>query len=275
MRAPAVTLLLAAAAAAGLTGKTFAADPVAPPAPQPAIPALANGWSFELTPYIWGAGLSGKVSPFSSAPTVRVERSFSEILEELNLAGFVNFHATNGRFGAYADVMYVDTREDHATGPVTLPGFGPVPGVNVNLDTKLFNAALFGTYRLADTERLALDALAGVRVFRAWADVSAAIPGTPYTYQARSDFGWVDPAVGARLEYDFGKGFGFVGQADIGGASWGSDLTWQAMGAVTYDVSSATAVSLGYKYLSVDYDRDGHLLDIDMQGPTLGLTFRF
>ncbi|MBB4122760.1 YfaZ family outer membrane protein [Martelella radicis] len=274
MRASAVTLLFAGFATASLSSAAFAADPVAPQ-PTPAIPAPADDWSFALTPYIWGAGLSGKVSPFTGAPTVRVDRSFSEILEELNLAGFVNFYATNGTFGAYADVMYVDTREAHATGPVTLPGIGPVPGVNVNLDTKLFNAALFGTYRLADTDRFALDALAGIRVFKAWADVSAGITGTPNAYRAKSDFGWVDPAIGARMEYDFGKGFSFVGQADIGGSSGGSDLTWQAMGAVKYDVSKTTALSLGYKYLSVDYDRDGHLLDIDMQGPTLGLTFKF
>ncbi len=277
MRASAVRLLFAGVAAAALSHTAHAADPVAPPPPQPApaAPALNDDWRFALTPYIWGAGLSGKVSPYAGAPTVSIERDFSEILKDLNLAGFVNFFATNGTFGVYADVMYVDLAEEHATGPVTLPGFGPVPGVNVNLDSKLFNAALFGSYRIAQADGFALDALAGVRAIKAWTEVSASIPGTPYSYQAKSDFGWVDPAIGARLAYGFGNRFGFVGQADIGGFSVGSDLTWQAMGAVTYELSKSTALAFGYKYLSIDYDKDGTLFDVDMQGPTVGLAFRF
>nr|WP_272213705.1 hypothetical protein [Marinicella sp. W31]MDC2879657.1 hypothetical protein [Marinicella sp. W31] len=204
-----------------------------------------------------------------------VDRSFSELLENLKLAGFVNFLATDGQFGVYADVMYIDSGKENATGPVTLPKFGPVPGIDASLDAQLLNAALFGTYRLADTDGFTFDALAGVRVFQAWTDISVKIPGTSNSYRAKRDFGWVDPAVGARMEYDFGKGFGFVGQADIGGFSAGSNLTWQAMGAVTYDFSHSTALSLGYKYLSIDYENDGKLLDVDMQGPTVGLTFRF
>ncbi|WP_319518682.1 YfaZ family outer membrane protein [uncultured Martelella sp.] len=274
MHAYAFKFLAAGAVAAALSQTALAADPVTTPAPQPA-PVTANNWTFEVTPYVWGAGLSGKASPFGSAPTVRVDRNFSEILDNLKLAGFVNFLATDGRFGVYADVMYIDSQNEQATGPVTLPGFGPVPGVNVDLDARLFNAALFGAYRLADTDRFALDALAGVRVVKAWTDVSASIPGTPNTYGAKRDFGWVDPAFGARMEYDFGKGFSFVGEADVAGFSIGSDITWQAMGVVRYDLSRSTALSLGYKYMSVDYDDDGKLFDIEMQGPTVGLTFRF
>ena len=249
-----------------------------PPAPQPTavIETPGDGWQFEITPYVWMTGMSGSVSPFRRAPTVHIDSSFSDILEELNIAGFANAWGTNGAFGFYADIMYVDTTANEASGPVAIPAYGiTVPGIDVSVDSKLFSGALFGAVRLAETDDFRLDALGGIRFAHLTTEVTASIPSVPRAYSAKSEFGWVDPALGFRMAYDAGDRVSLVGQADVGGFSVGSDLTWQAMATINYRITKATALSFGYRYMSIDYDDDGHVFDTVLQGPTVGLSFRF
>ncbi|TCT33030.1 DUF481 domain-containing protein [Martelella mediterranea] len=256
-----------------------AADPITETPERKMVTVTAeetgNDWHFVLTPYIWATGLSGDVSPFRQAPRVHVDQSFSDILENLNIAGFVNLYAGNGQYGIYADMMYVSTSESGGTGPVTLPGLGSVRGVDIGVDSELFAGALFGSYRLVNTDQLTVDALAGVRAFNVWTKVKAAIPSQGLSTEAESNFGWIDPAVGADFKYHVNDRFDIVGQADIGGFSAGSDLTWQAMAAVKYQMTQTSALSFGYKYMSVNYDDDGHVFDTEFQGPMLGVSFRF
>ncbi|WP_180898029.1 porin family protein [Martelella soudanensis] len=276
MRTCLTSVLFALSAFAGPVAAGAADLAAAPPSPAPVAETPGDGWHFEVTPYVWMTGMSGNVSPFRRAPTVHIDSSFSDILEELNLAGFANAWGTNGRFGFYADLMYVDTSESEASGPVTIPAYGiTVPGIDVSVDSTIFTGALFGAVRLADTDDFRLDALGGIRFERLTTEVSAVIPSVPLGYSAKSDFGWIDPALGFRMAYDFGDRVSLVGQADVGGFSVGSDLTWQAMATVNYQITRATALSFGYRYMSIDYDDDGHVFDTVLQGPTLGLSFRF
>ena len=172
--------------------------------------------------------------------------------------------------------MYVDASENESTGPVTIPGYNiTVPGVDVGVDSKIFVGSLFGAARLAETDDFRLDALGGVRFAHLTTEVTAAVPSVPLGYSAKSDFGWVDPALGFRMAYDAGDRISLVGQADVGGFSVGSDLTWQAMATVNYRITKATALSFGYRYMSIDYDDDGHVFDTVLQGPTVGLSFSF
>lgn len=250
--------------------------PVASPEQPPSPAYVARGWQFEVTPYLWITGMNGAVSPFRRAPELHVDSSFSDILKDLKIGGFANAWGTNGTFGFYADIMYVDTTEEHSGGPVTVPVYGiTVPPLDATVDSKLFMGALFGAYRLADSDGFTFDALAGLRFAHLDTAVNVTIPSLAINYSASSDFGWVDPAIGFRAAYDFGNRFSLAGQADIGGFSVGSDLTWQAMGTLDYAITQTTALSLGYKYLSIDYDKDGHVFDTVFQGPTVGVRFSF
>jgi len=50
----------------------------------PAPTLAANGWSGQVTPYIWAAGVGGNITPFRGGPTLTVDDSFSEILKDLD-----------------------------------------------------------------------------------------------------------------------------------------------------------------------------------------------
>lgn len=62
-------------------------------------------WSFQVTPYIWAAGLKGNISPFRRAPKISARKSFSDVMDDLNFGGFINVWGRHGRFVFSGDIM--------------------------------------------------------------------------------------------------------------------------------------------------------------------------
>lgn len=241
-------------------------------------------WALQVTPYMWAAGLEGNISPFRRAPTLHVEKSFSDVMDDLNFGGFVNVWGRYDRFVLSGDIMYVDTTDSHATGPLPalqIPGIGTIPSgasVDANVDTTQFTATLQGGYRVLDTPEFSLDALGGARFWYISNDVSVTASHISIgTVSASHDesFGWVDPVIGARFFINLTDKLSVQGQVDIGGFGVGSDLTWSALATVNYTFTQNLSASAGYKVLDVDYKHDGHVFDTRLSGPVLGLTYRF
>lgn len=259
--------------AAACTAQTAsAADAFAGPSEEPAAVTDAGpGWALQITPYMWAAGLKGDISPFRRAPTIGVEKSFSDVMDDLNFGGFVNVWARYDRFVLSGDMMYVDTTDSHAFGALP-PPIPPGVIISGSVDSKQFMATLQGGYRVVDTPDFTLDALAGARFWHISNDVTISTPG-PYSY--RESFGWVDPVVGLRAFLPLTDKLSVQAQADVGGFGAGSDITWSALATINYTFTDHLSVSAGYKVLDVDYDRGGHVFDTRLSGPVLGLTLRF
>ncbi|MGD9806162.1 MAG: hypothetical protein AB7E81_00885 [Hyphomicrobiaceae bacterium] len=241
--------------------------------------------ALQVTPYMWAAGLNGDISPFRRAPTLRVEKSFSDVLDDLNVGAFVNIWARRGRYVFSGDVMYVDTTDSHGTGPLgalQIPGLGVAipPGgrVDANVDTQQFTATFQGGYRIIDTPRLTLDALAGARFWYLSNDVSvmAQVPGIgSFSAKHGESFNWIDPVIGVRTFVPLTGKLSFQAQFDIGGFGAGSDFTWSALTTVNYLLTDRFSASVGYKMLDVDYDDGGYVYDTRLSGPVMGVTYRF
>ena len=223
---------------------------------------------FQITPYVWAAGLEGDVSPFRRVPNVRVEKSFSDILEELNLAGFVNLYGRYGRWVMSGDVMYVNMSDSETVGPLPYVG-----AIDAKFDTAQLSATLQGGYRAIDHRKFTLDVLGGARYWHLWNDLEVRTAARRFT--VKSDYGWTDPLIGMRAHLHINEKVSFLAQGDIGGFGAGSDLTWQALVTANYKFNDRFAVSAGYKGLSVDYDNDGHVFQSTLSGPVLGFTMRF
>lgn len=251
------------------TQSAFSADPEAG-----TPPVTAPGLVLQITPYMWAAGLKGDISPFQRAPVIGVEKSFSDVLEDLNFGGFINIWGRYERFVFSGDVMYVDTTDSHAFGlpplPVPVPPGSPV---NVDVDTKEFTATLQAGYRVIDLDNFTLDALGGVRFWHISNDVTVSALGRTFSYG--ESFGWTDPVVGARAFMNLTDKISLQAQADIGGFDVGSKLTWSVLGTVNYTFTDHISVSAGYKVLDVNYDDDGYVFDSRLSGPVLGMTYRF
>lgn len=276
------TVIVLSLASALATQPAVAADP----SEQAAAPAAeGRAWALQVTPYLWVTGLKGDISPFRQAPTLAIDKSFSDVLEDLDLGGFINIWGRRDRFVFSGDLMYVDTSGSHASGPLPafqIPGLGvPIPPgatIDAEVDTTQFTATLQGGYRMVDTPRLTLDGLVGLRYWRVSNDVSVTASHAAIgTISARhdEDFSWTDPMLGVRAFFPLPDRWSVQAQADIGGFGAGSDFTWSLLATVNYALSDHFSLSTGYKALDVDYEHGGHVFDVRMSGLVVGLTYRF
>ncbi len=251
--------------------------------PQEHAPAEHQHWALQVTPYIWAARLDGHISPFQRGPTIRVEKSFSDVMDNLNVGGFINIWGRHERLVFSGDIMYVDTTDIHGVGPLpafSIPGVGVIPpggNIDAKVDTKQFTATLMGGYRVIDAPQFSLDALAGARLWHISNKIKLTGSRGDLSGSASYDesFGWVDPLVGLRAFIPITENLSVQGQADIGGFGAGSDFTWSTLITVNYAFRDSLSASVGYKLLDVDYDYNGHVYDTRLSGPALGMTYRF
>ncbi|QBJ16045.1 hypothetical protein EYD00_21900 [Agrobacterium sp. 33MFTa1.1] len=251
-----------------------------------AAPATVVGadWAFQATGYLWATGLNGNISPFRRAPTLHVEKSFSDVMEDLNFGGFLNIWGRYDRFVLSGDLMYVDTTDSKAAGPLpalqipSLPTLPAGAAIDADVDTQEFMATLQAGYRIVDADGFSLDALAGARFWHISNEVTVTashplIGSVSATH--KESFGWIDPVIGARAFFSLTDKLSVQGQVDIGGFGAGSDLTWSALATMNYIFTDSLSVSAGYKVLDVDYSDEGYVFDSRLSGPVLGLTYRF
>ncbi|WP_235818087.1 opacity family porin [Brucella thiophenivorans] len=238
----------------------------------PSSEMVRPSFALQITPYIWATGLKGEVSPFGPGPTVGVDRSFSDGRDGLNVAGFVNIWGRYERFVLSANVMYTDTTDSDT---YRFPGTSQLPAIDVagSIDTKQFMGTLQGGYRVLDVPGLTLDALGGIRIWHISNEITASGLGRSESYH--ESFSWVDPVVGSRMFVNLADRLSLQAQADIGGFSVSSDLTWSVLSTVNYTLTQNLSMSAGYKVLDVDYKHHGHVYDVRFSGPVLGVTYRF
>lgn len=223
-------------------------------------PVESDAWRFQLTPYVWMTGLDGQVRPFKGAPTANVNKSFSDVLDNLDAAAFINGTARKGRYVLQGDFSYAAT-SDKAALPL---------GLSAQAKIRQTSMTLTGGRNWALSPQSSLDLMAGLRLWQIKAEVN--VPGLA---SAQSNTSFVDPIVAARWRYDIAPRWSTLLYADMGGLSVGSKFTWQIHGSVNYQVKDNIHLSLGYRQLSVDYRDGGKQLDFSQSGPIVGATFRF
>jgi opacity protein-like surface antigen len=67
------------------------------------------------------------------------------------------------------------------------------------------------------------------------------------------------PYIGVRVLYPIAERWTLLGYADVGGFGVGSKSTWRAIAGANYDYSKCVSLKFDYRYLSVNYDKDGIL----------------
>ena len=77
---------------------------------------------------------------------------------------------------------------------------------------------------------------------------------------------WFDPYIGVAGLYHFRGPFYLTAKADVGGFGVGSQLTWQAYGALGCQLSRRVYCEAGYRYLYVDYRHAGYVYDTATRG---------
>jgi hypothetical protein len=256
LRTLGVTLALTANASA------FAAEP-------------SNAWQIEVMPYLWATGMKGDVEA-GSLPRISADMSFSDILDVLDFGLMGTLEARKGRWGVVFDAIYMKV-SDSAT--VSRTGPGPIgAAATASADAQFEQTMLAGAvaYRLSEGPS-AFDVLAGLRYNKV--DVSADIAGSFFGLSGSTtrsgDKDWVDPYIALRVQHPIANRWTLTAYADIGGFGVGADSTWQGALGVKYDMTRSVSASFGYRYLKVDYDKDGFLYDMANSGVYAGVSIRF
>lgn len=221
--------------------------------------AQSDAWQFQVTPYIWAIGVSGQLNvPGTSLPTAHLQRSFGDILKDLDGAFFMALTARKNRWVLAADYGW-SRQSSHSQ----------VLGVDLESGLRLSTGTVALGYAVLDHEDWRLDLMGGVR---GW-DTRLSQNVSALGLSARVTERWLDPVLAAKLTWRPAERWSVTAYADVGAGTARSTRQFYATG--NYHLTSDWSLSFGYRYLAVDYDRKPLRLDVALQGWLLGLSYRF
>jgi opacity protein-like surface antigen len=223
-------------------------------------------WQFEITPYLWMAGIQADVRQ-GRYTGGGVDVSFSDITGSLNAAFMGTFEARKGPWGLLLDTMYMS---------VSVTGETPDRAIGeVDLKVTQGMYSLAGFYRVVE-KPFALDLLGGVRYATVEADLDIGPGKYPQIMQGRSvskSTEWWDGFAGMRAQFPLSERWSLVGYFDVGAG--GSNFTFQALAGVNFQVSKHFVIKGGYRYLAIDLRDSEFVYDVKVAGPYLALGIRF
>ena len=216
--------------------------------------ANADKWQYEITPYLWTAGMDGDIG--RPGRTTSVDVSFSDYVEFIDAALAFVFEARSDKWSYGVDLMRVKLQEDLDL---------PMTTIDAEVEQLLFEGWV--GYR-PDAWR-DLRVVGGVR----YTDVDATFDfvGLPPNLNVGDSF--ADPFIGLEWRPRYGK-WEFALQGDIGGGIE-ADFTWGALVGASYQFSRRWSVKGAYRFLDVDFESDELVFDMFLEGLMLGVGYNF
>ena len=230
-------------------------------------PAVHAAPEWSVTPYAWIAGFDGTLGTSGGGSGLgdRVDLDFGKLSDNMKLGGFMlNGSWRDGRWTAFGDWTYAKVKSD---APTSVPNLYGSVEAEVKGNVVQANAG----YDLIGRPDAHLDVYVGAR----WYDLDLRMAlhgGVAPEATLNGSSRWADAVVGARWTARLNGPWEGFAQADVGAG--GSDLSWQAIGAVAYRFGWG-AVIVGYRYLHIDYQDGNYRLDAALAGPLIGANFRF
>lgn len=221
----------------------------------------AQDWSGQVTLYGWGAGVSGDFTPFTGGPTLSFSKSLSEVLEDLDAAFFATGLVRRSDLVIFWDLTYSSSSRE---------GLVP-PGIPALGEVTMWSATLAAGKRFDAGGGSTIDVLGGVRAWQLDGLVSVPLAGISLAPEQN----FVDPILALRGNVPLSDRWSLIGYVDLGGFGVGSDYTWQTAITANYRASDNLYLSVGYRYLYLDYEDGGTVFDGSMSGPLIGATWRF
>jgi len=218
------------------------------------------------------SGIEGDVA-VGNLPSISVDASFSDILENFDVGLQGRFEARRNRFGLGVDFVWMNLGVPAVQTQVA----------DLDVDFRQFVAEAIGFYRVATGGREGnpahLDLLAGARYTtsrtRLAAD-TASIPPAGAVYDTDfQDLDWVDALAGVKFRAPLGSQLSILGRADVVGL--GSKLTWNLEGDLALLASDHWTIGAGWRYMDIDYDEgegiERRQLDLAYSGPRVWFAY--
>jgi hypothetical protein len=219
-----------------------------------AIPVTASAqedWTYEVSPFLWAAGLDGRVEVGGAGTDV--DEKFSDLLEFVDIGLALRIVARRPPVGWFGEASYVKLKDD-----ATTPTLGPI-----RVDSTQTYAEGGVLYEFNSAFAL----YGGLR----YQSLETELSTTGVHLDQTED--WIDGIVGARwtpLVSDF---WVLWARGDVGGG--GSDLVWLAEVGGGYRWNSTWGAYLAYRVLDTDYKHSGFVYDMKQSGLLFGFGYRF
>ena len=258
-----LTLVLAFATIVNAQGPVFESSESNTTSPKPQDPD-PDKWQFQLTPYLWIAGVKGRAGVGNLV--VDVDAALTDDDVDLNFGFMGTFEARKNRFVILTDLQYSNLGTDRATP-------GPLFS-SASADFKTFVLDPEVGYRIVENREKGafVDVLGGIRYWHLETDLTFNA-GLVSSVTASRSKSWVDGVAGIRGRAHLSPRLFVTGKADLGGG--GSDFSYQLFGGGGLLMGSRDALIAGWRHLAVNYNKDGFLFDNSLSGPVFGLGIRF
>ena len=263
---------------------------LAPLLPLPAASQTAGanwdaaGWTTSATLYAYLPSIGGttRFPADSSGPTIDV--STDKILDSLNFAFMGTVDVNNGRFGVFTDVMYLDVSGNHSGTRDFSIGSGGLPAdtsANLDVGIRAWVWTLAGEYRLVSSPEWRVDGLLGARLLDVRESLGWSIAGSLGPISAGGRTGSVtlsqnnwDAVAGVKGRYAFGQDHAWAlpFYADVGTGQ--SKLTWQAAAGIAYAFRWGDVIAM-WRYVEYKFKSGNQIEDLNLNGPMIGVTFRW
>jgi opacity protein-like surface antigen len=236
------------------------------PVPAPALTPAAesSAWEFSGAIYAPLMGLEGDIGVAGLATSV--DLSFGDILEELDGGATVAFEARRDRWSITGDFIWLKLSASAQ----------PTANSYLGFRQEEIIASLALGYELYGNERTTLDLLAGGALTSMDVDLELFTPRLPVDLRSASGSQeWIDPFVGLRVRHQLSDRWSVWLRGDYGGFGVSSDEYWQVIAGLAYRMTDHTSLAVAYRIIAVDYQQGSFSYDAEMEGPNLGLVFRF
>jgi len=213
----------------------------------------ADETEYRVIPYLWTAGMDVEVG--RPGQTTDADVDFSDYMEFIDTGAAFIFDAVGEKWSFLSNIMYVELSEDIGL---------PAGTVDIEIKESIFELA--AGYRPERFEKVRV--LAGVRYTELEADIEFAS-----SVDFNKSESWWDPFIGLEWRPHQGKWEYYV-EGDIGGGV-DADFAWQVALGATRHFNEKYAVTVGYRYLDIDYEDNDFIFDGNLEGVQIGLMFKF
>jgi hypothetical protein len=242
-----------------------------------------DDWQFRALIYAYLPTISGSTT-FPAGSGSNVNADSDKILDSLKFAFMGTLEAQKGRWGAFTDVMYLNVSGSKSgTRDLTIGGVELPAGVtsNASLDIKATVWTLAANYRLLAAPDAAYDVFAGARLVDVteklgWefsANVGPVVgPGLTGNSQTKLD-NW-DAIIGLKGRFNFGQNREWFVPYYVDVGAGDSKSTWQAIAGIGYAFRWGEVVA-AWRYLDYDFKSGTRIQSLNLNGPAIGVAFRW
>jgi len=216
-------------------------------------PVAAETWDWNVTPYLWAAGINGDVAvgPINAD----ISMDFEDIFNVLRGGALMRVEARTDRHGISGDLVYLRLKEENAKDTV-----------GGTLEVKMDSLIVEGAYYYRWNERFALEL--GMRY---WDFETTLRPEVLPQVVSSSD--WLDGFAGLRVEGAINEKWSWQFRGNVGAG--GSDFTAGLDLDLRRGFASGNELTVGFRALDIDYGDSSRTVPIDLDVTFSGLTIGY